>query len=57
MAEKSLREPKFMRVRKTYQSPILPEEITVLEYIAEGKTRSLFQQDGEPRVIMLRICG
>ena len=46
-----------MRKMKTYQSPILPEEVAIFEYVVEGKRGSLFQQYGKPRVVALRICG
>jgi len=55
MPGKFLRKPTPTREAKTYQGPILPEEIAVLEYVMEGKGGSLFQQNGEPRVIVLRI--
>jgi len=55
MPGKFLREPKLTREAKTYQGPILPKEIAVLEYVVEGKGGSLFQQNGKPRVIVLRI--
>ena len=46
-----------MDKRKIYQSPILPEEIAILEYVVEGKRGPLFQQYRKPRVVVLRICG
>lgn len=57
MPVKFLREPKLAREAKTYQGPILPKEIAILEYIVEGKGGSLFQQNGKPRIIVLRIRG
>lgn len=33
----SLKRPTMTRATKTYQSPILPEEIAILEYVVERK--------------------
>jgi len=57
MPEKFLRVPTLMGKIKTYQSPILSEEIAILEYVVEGKRGPLFQQYRKPRVVVLRICG
>ena len=43
MPEKSLRMSTLVEKMASYKSSVLPEEITVLEYIVERKRGSLFQ--------------